>query len=258
MQLGLCTNLGDLAAVAAAGYEYVERATALAFKVGAAESEWPPVRDGILAAPLPTPVCNLFFPGQLKLVGPERDQGRAIEYADQALARVAEIGATIQVFGSGGARSAPAGCATERALDELAELCLAIAPLAERHGVVVAMEHLRPAECNVLTTLAETADFVRRINHPAIRLLADGYHMAQAGEPYEVLRSCADLLVHVHLADPITRAEPSYAGSDLRPLFRQLKAAGYNGRLSLECGWKDMPNTLRATYDLAVAQWVES
>lgn len=258
VELGLCTNQADLASVAAAGYDYLERATAMGLKVGAAESEWAPVRAAILAAALPTPVCNLFFPNDLKLVGPQRDLARTLDYVDQALTRIVEIGAAIQVFGSGRARTVPEGYPPQKALDELAELCAAIAPLAERRGVIVAMEHLRPAECNLLTTLAETADFVRRVNHPAVRLLADGYHMAQVNEPYTVIRSCADLLVHVHLADPATRNEPSFAGSDLRPLFRELKAAGYDGRLSLECAWKDMPNTLAATHDLVVAQWAES
>ncbi len=258
MRLGMCTNLADLSAVKAAGYEFVERATAPALKVGSPEDEWAATREAVRSAPLPTLTCNLLFAGDLRLVGPERNLERTLDYVDLAFARLAEIGGTVQVFGSGGARRVPEGYPAEQAMDELVELAVAMGPLADRHGLVVAMEHLRPAECNLLTTVAETAAFVRRVNHPAIRLLVDGYHLAQAGEPYEVIRACGDLLVHVHLADPATRAEPSYAGSDLRPLFRELKAVGYDGTLSIECAWKDMPNTLQATHDLVVAQWAES
>ena len=257
MEWGICFGETDTTAIAAAGYDYVEHPAARLLDVSLSDDEWAPVRDRILGAALPVPVCNLFFPGDMKLVGPDRDPGRAVAYADRLFGRLVAIGATIQVFGSGGARRVPEGYPPEKAAEELQDLAARIGPLAARHGVCVAMEHLRAAECNILTTLEETLRFVREVNHPAVKVLADGFHLAQMDEPYEGVRACGDLLVHVHVADPDTRHEPAAEGSDLRPLFRELKAAGYDARVSVECRWQDMAANLGATRDLLAAQWDE-
>jgi len=258
MKLGVCYGDPDTAQIAAAGFDYVEHPTAALFGPDKTDDERRAARDAVLSAPLPVPVCNLFFPGDMKLVGPERELDRAVEYADAVFEELRAIGARVQVFGSGAARRVPDGYPQAKALDELKDLCRRVGPLAEKHGITVAMEHLRAKECNILTSLAETLEFVRQVNHPAVQVLADGFHMAQMNEPYEVIQSCADRLVHVHVADPETRHEPSAAGSDLRPLFAALKAARYDGRLSLECSWQDMAGNLKSTHDMLMAQWDEA
>jgi sugar phosphate isomerase/epimerase len=258
MQIGLCTRELDTGAYAEAGIDYVERATAFAFgPANVPAKAWVETLKAVTDSALPTPVCNLFFPPKMKVVGPDRDLSQTLDYVGVVLDRLRDVGAEIQVFGSGGARGVPEGYDAERALDELKELCAAIGPVAEASGVVIAMEHLRAAECNMLTTLAETAEFVREVNHPAVRLLVDGYHVAQMSEPYDVLRSCGDLLVHVHVADPETRGAPAECQSDLRPLFRELKAIGYDGRISMECRWDDLAASLGPSRELIVAQWAE-
>jgi len=257
MKLGVCYGNPDTAQIAAAGFDYVEYPTAALFGPDKTGDERRATRDAILAAPLPAPVCNLFFPGDMHLVGPERDPQRAVEYADAVFDDLRAIGTRIQVFGSGAARRVPDGYPQAKALDELKDLCRRIGPLAEARGITVAMEHLRAAECNILTSLAETLEFVRQVNHPAVQVLADGYHMAQMNEPYETIGSCAGRLVHVHVADPETRGEPSAGGSDLRPLFAALKAAGYGAGISLECRWQDMAANLTPSREMLAAQWNE-
>jgi len=258
MNLGVCYGSPDTARIAEAGFDYVEYPTAALFGPAKDDEEHQAAREAILASPLPAPVCNLFFPGDMTLVGPDRELDRAVEYADAVFEHLRAIGTRIQVFGSGAARRVPDGYPQDKAGDELKELCRRIGPLAERHGITVAMEHLRAKECNILTSLAEALEFVRQVNHPAVQVLADGFHMAQMNEPYEIIGSCAERLVHVHVADPETRAEPSAAGSDLRPLFSELKAAGYDAGVSVECRWQDMDANLKATHDMLVAQWDEA
>lgn len=257
MQWGVCSNVDGVPACAEAGYDYVELATARDV-AAPGDDEWLAAADRIRALPLPVPVCNLFFPGDLRLVGPNRDHGHAVEYAGRAFERLREIGTKVQVFGSGGARRAPEGYSVEQATDELKALAARLGPVAANHDVVIAMEHLRAAECNVLTTLAETLRFVREVNHPAVQVLVDGYHVAQMSEPYEVIRECGKAVVHVHLADPATRHEPAAAGSDFGPLFRELKAVGYDVRASLECGWQDRAANLKPSRDLLAAQWADA
>ncbi|MGB3330762.1 MAG: hypothetical protein WBA46_17500, partial [Thermomicrobiales bacterium] len=64
-----------------------------------------------LAATLPfTPeTWNVLLPGSLKIVGPDADLAALRTYAEPAFARVAALGGTLCVFGSGGARTIPPG-----------------------------------------------------------------------------------------------------------------------------------------------------
>lgn len=258
MEFGICYGELDLSACAAAGFDYCELAAARVLDPGVSDREWAATRDRILSAALPVPVCNLFFPGDLKLVGPERDLARAVEYADKVFQRLEAIGGRVQVFGSGGARRAPEGYAVEKATEDVKELLARIAPLAERRSVVIAMEHLRSAECNVLTTFEATLALVREVDHPAVRALVDLYHLGQMNEPLGLVGSAGGLLAHVHIADPATRHDPASAGSDLRPLFRQLKAADYDACISLECRWDDLADGMKAARDVLAAQWAEA
>ncbi len=258
MQIGICHGEIDTTACAEAGYDYVEHPAARTLRSTEADADWPAIRDRILAAPLPTPVVNQFFPGDVKLVGPERDLDAAVDYVGILFDRVKSIGGEVQVFGSGAARRIPEGYPREKAVDELTELLARIAPMAEAQGIRIAMEHLRSAECNVLTTLRETLDFVGRVNHPAVGVLLDGFHLAQMNEPLESIDACGDRLLHVHMADPESRLNPARANSDLRPMFARLKKIGYDGRVSLECGWEDPAANMRPSRDLVALQWAEA
>ncbi|MBN2581531.1 MAG: sugar phosphate isomerase/epimerase [Planctomycetes bacterium] len=257
MQIGICGL--DRASIARdAGYDFVEPSAFGSLKPLAGDNEWAPLREQLLACPLPIRACNLFLGGDTKLFSPEHDMVRLTEYSDRLFGRLEEIGCRLQVFGSGKARTPPPDYPPGRALDELKDMAARIAPLAAAHGVVLAMEHLRRVECGMLNTLAETAQFVRDVNHPAVQLLVDTYHMAQESEPPEVIDQCMGLIVHVHVADGATRHEPSRAGSDLRPVFRRLKAIGYDGGISLECAWQDIGRELKPSRDLIAAQWAEA
>lgn len=259
MQLGICTAPGETQQFADAGFDFVEHPAARIFPIDGDESAWAETAEIVRRGALPARTCNLFFPGDaVKLVGPDRDHDRAVAFADRLLGQLGTLDIGVQVFGSGGARRVPEGYSAETALEEMKELCTRLGPVAQKHGVVLAMEHLRAAECNLLTSVEETIAFVRAVDHPNVQLLADGYHMAQMQESYDVLADAGDILVHVHLADPETRANPAAGQSDLRPLFRGLKAAGYDGTMSLECGWGDMDAELRPSAERVRVQWAEA
>ena len=103
MELGVCLGGPDVALPAVAGLHFVEYAAARVLDPNVSDKEWAAVRDRILAGPLPVPVCNLFFPPDMPLVGPQRDPSRAATHAEKIFDRLASIGARVQVFGSGGA-----------------------------------------------------------------------------------------------------------------------------------------------------------
>jgi sugar phosphate isomerase/epimerase len=85
---------------------------------------------------------------------------------------------------------------------------------------------------------------VRAAGHANVRLLADTYHMAAAGEGPKEIRKYGGLLAHVHCAEAKGRGPLRAGGEDLRPHFRALKDIGYAGCVSLEPIWQDLSKQL--------------
>ena len=114
-----------------------------------------------------------------------------------------------------------------------------VAPVAYDHGVVVAVEPLNRAECNVLTTVSECAGLVNEVRHPAIRLLVDAYHLMRDEDSYDDMVRHGDLLAHVHVATVPGRLAPGAEPCDLVRFFRALADAHYRGRVSIEANITD-------------------
>ena len=245
MNLGVCAQPEAAEVLAAAGFDYIE--------VNVVRDLQPEVPDDALPAqpaalrdlPLPAPVANVFLPGALKLTGDAVDLAAAERYVRTAFARAAAAGIAIIVFGSGAARRIPDDFDRERAWAQLVDFGRLIGPLAMDHGVTIAVEPLNYAECNVLNTVAESAAYVRDVDHPGVRLLVDAYHWARNEEPTDAIVAAGPLLVHAHIATYANRLAPGQEPCDFAPFFGALRDADYAGALSVEA---------RGDVDLAWAQ----
>src|SRR5205085_1208498 len=98
-------------------------------------------------------------------------------------------------------------------------------PIAAKSGVTIVVEPLNRGECNLVNTIDEGADAVKRCNHPNVRLLVDIFHMLRNGESPDPIVRHADLIVHSHVAENEKRAAPGTAREDFRPFLRALKKA---------------------------------
>ena len=135
------------------------------------------------------------------------------------------------------------------------------ADAAEAAGGVIAVEHLRAAECNTLNTVAEAAEYVRRADRPGVKLLVDSYHLWAQGEDVAAVEAAGDLICHVHVADHETRNCPGQSDQsaalrdDYRRFFAALQAAGYDGRISVEGHVDHDPAALAAAHDYLRDCW---
>ena len=241
MKLGVFGAPEEAPILAQAGFDYVEinmvRDLQPEMDLAAAGDRLADVAGCVL----PTPVACIFLPGSFKLTGPEVDEAALETYVHTAFARAEQAGVEIVVFGSGGARRVPDGFDRELAWAQLVRFGRLIGPMAVEHGVTVAVEPLRHAECNVLNTVAESAQYVREVDHPGVRLLVNAYHWAQNGEPAASIIEAGPLLVHAHIATYENRLAPGQEPCDFQPFFAALKEAGYSGRLSIEGRWEIDP-----------------
>ena len=93
MRFGVCCGLEEAPMAVRLGYDYVE----LGASSIAASEDLAPFRE------LPIAATNLFFPGGFSLYGDDANAFR--EYAPRTIEKVASLGVTIMVVGSGGARN---------------------------------------------------------------------------------------------------------------------------------------------------------
>jgi len=73
------------------------------------------------ACPLAMPASNCLLPASLKIVGPSVDTVALTRYAETIFRRAREIGMTIMVVGSAGARVIPEGWSAARAFEQYVE-----------------------------------------------------------------------------------------------------------------------------------------
>ncbi len=235
MQYGVCCSPEHAAAAAAAGYDYFEWSVQAFLQPRSDEASFEAALKEVRAAPLPSPVLNMFLPGDLKVVGPVVDRAAGEEYVAVACRRAEVAGVDMIVFGSGGARGVPEGFERAKAKEQIVELLELTAPYAAKHGVTIVIEPLRLAECNLMNTVAECAPYVRGAESDAIQLLVDGYHWAYNEESVEDITEAAELFRHVHVATKPNRLPPGAEPCEATDRFlAAIKEIGYRGRLSVE------------------------
>lgn len=234
MKYGVCGGLKLGAVAAAAGYDYMEWSVAELLCPRQPEDAFQAVSESLKESVLPYRVANGFVPGDLKITGPAADLTVLEAYVRTVMDRAQRFGLDTIVFGSGGARQIPDGFDRQTAGAQLLAFCRMVGPIAQAHGITIAVEPLNKAECNVLNTVAECADLVQAVAHPAIRLLADAYHMMRDGDPVESIHAFGHLLSHVHIATVPNRYAPGAEPCDFAAFFQALAAVHYNGRISIE------------------------
>jgi len=145
----------------------------------------------------------LFGTSGLNVFGaPEVQEALLMHLA--AVCRIgAGLGATRIVFGSPKNRDRT-GLSDEQVEAISVPFFRRLGEIAQAHGVIICLEP-NPVcyGANFMTTSAETAEVVRKIAHPAIRMQLDtGAIAINAEDPVAVLENCVSLIGHIHASEP--------------------------------------------------------
>ncbi|WP_240762009.1 sugar phosphate isomerase/epimerase family protein [Paenibacillus thalictri] len=252
VQFGWCTGIKDAGLLNTLGFDFIE--LALAPLQLEQPEEHKRLMEPILESPIPVKAFNIFFPGNLKIVGPEADPQRIRRYIAAAAETLVQAKASIMVLGSGGARSVPEGWERERAEQQLLQVLSWCAQEFKDTGVTLAIEPLNRKESNIINSVAEGVYYAKQINDPVVRVLADFYHMDEEKEPLTELREHKDWLAHIHLADT-GRRNPGSGQYDYETFSSLLKEIGYNGMISAECKIEEPEREMAESLQFVKNMW---
>jgi sugar phosphate isomerase/epimerase len=239
VRVGYCTGLKNLEAAKAAGFDYVElSATEIA---ALSETDFDAAVATIKKVGIPTPAANLFVPAAIRLTGPQTDPDAQMAHVRKVMSRLSKVGVELIVFCSGGARRVPDGFAKEEAFTQLVDFGRRAANEAKPYNITIAIEPLRKQETNIINSAAEGLELVEAINHPNFQLMIDFYHLASEQEDPSIVLRAKDHLRHLHTANPQGRVFPlKWEEYDYAPFFANLRAVGYDRRISVEGNTKDL------------------
>ena len=153
------------------------------------------------ATGLPVIAANCFI--GMKIVGKDKDEEKIKEYLEVLFEKASYLGLKYLVFGSGGARRIPDDMSLEEGREEI--ICFLknlVAPLAEKYKIPVAIEPLRPEECNAINTVSDGVEIAKAVNSPYVRVLADVAHMYVQNEAVDSLLDYKGWIVHAHTSNP--------------------------------------------------------
>lgn len=249
MRFGICIN-GDPSLIAKTkdyGYDYVEIALADFAKFSDEKIE--ELRAEMQQLGIWAETCNCFFFGFQKgdLTSANIDFAAIEEYIRMAFGKASRLGLKIAVIGSGVARCILDVDKREEGEENFAKVLRLAGDIGAEFGVQIVIEPLNQKECNEINTVAEGIAMCKRVNHPNVAVLADFFHVAMSGEGLDTIRSCGDVLKHVHIArgheDRNMPVKPEDQ-ADVAEWAAALKDNGYDSRISLEGGmWGDWDGT---------------
>jgi D-psicose/D-tagatose/L-ribulose 3-epimerase len=123
----------------------------------------------------------------------------------------------------------------------------AVAEHAKQSSVMLAVECLNRFETYLLTSHADSARFVKEVDHSNCRMMYDTFHANIEEKSISgAIRSCADVMCHVHISEN-DRSTPGAGNVRWAENFDTLKEVGYDGWMMIEAFGLALPELVAAT-----------
>lgn len=109
-----------------------------------------------------------------------------------------------------------------------------VAERAADKGLELAIEPLNRFESDLINTTEDAARLVKDINHPAAKIMVDGFHMSiEEKNLEEAIKTAGDDLIHVQTSENF-RGTPGTGQTDWDSFRRGLKAVDYDRIVTIE------------------------
>ncbi|MDE6603752.1 MAG: sugar phosphate isomerase/epimerase [Lachnospiraceae bacterium] len=180
-------------------------------------------------------LCGIFDESR-DLTADKEAGEQAVQYIRDSVDFAVKVGAKIMIVVPSpvGRCVKPEGISMDKLMENAVHNVRKAADYAKERGVTLAIEAINRYETYFMNTLAKGMDFVRAVNHPAVGMMADLFHMnIEEASLTDSLYMIRDKLVHVHIADN-TREAAGMGQTDFKEVLRVLQRIGYKGSLTME------------------------
>jgi len=113
-----------------------------------------------------------------------------------------------------------------------------LAPIAKKAKVKLFLEALntyKDHKGNFLASTKVSAELIKMLNSPYIKVLYDAYHMQiMEGNIIDNLREYIDEIGYIHIADSPDRSEPGTGEINYKNVIKELKKLDYSGFIGFE------------------------
>jgi D-psicose/D-tagatose/L-ribulose 3-epimerase len=123
-----------------------------------------------------------------------------------------------------------------------------MAEKAKARKIQLAVEYLNRFEIYFLTTAAQTARFIKAVDHPSCKMMYDSFHahIEEKNQKSAILSCGAGSIVHAHVSEN-DRGIPGTGQIDWGSYFEGLKQSGFNGYYTIEAFGRALPALAAAT-----------
>ena len=213
MKFGLVGSVAQSQLAKSLGFEFVEESVSRMLQ---------PIDAS--ASVLPILAAGQLLPDGMKITGADVALPPIRDHVQRVCERAERVGATVLAFDAAVARHVPEDFDRKQAKRQILEFLRMALPFCSRHGILLVCQPLSPTQSNIINTLPEALQYVWEVDHPNFQCLLDVETFLAATEPLGNLRDALPWIRHVHL--PARSSDP-------RPIFAELKRAGYDGLISL-------------------------
>lgn len=234
MRFGVCTSFENIPTLIEAGYDYLEfNFTSL---VEMSDEEFEKAKATVEKYNFYAESFNCFFPWNIRLIGPDVDYERIISHIRAGMPRAAALGGKICVIGSGENRKIPDAFDFDTGYNQFAKVLEIAGDIAAEYGITVVVEPLQADETNLINTVEQGIEIVKKVNKPNVKALADFYHVYRSGETLDAIRNNNGWLAHLHLARANDDRAMPYDEDvpRIEEWADAVRESGYNDNLSLE------------------------
>lgn len=252
-RFGACARPEDVAAVAGAGYDYIELnlndVLALdegAYRHMAAQMRACELYAEVLSGPL-TP--------DVPILGPEVSAKRIHAALDRSFDLAQALGAEIVVFDCPHSRMLPRDFDPAMGWRQLGNFVRMLQSYASDFQLHVALLPLRRSVADLLNTTSEAALISAMLRLERVGVAASSYNMAMEAESLPQLKRTGSLLWHLRTSNVLGNLPPREGdGEDYQALFQALRDMGYAGRVSCEAPFEEASATGALKYLRAACQ----
>jgi D-psicose/D-tagatose/L-ribulose 3-epimerase len=118
---------------------------------------------------------------------------------------------------------------------------------AAKKNMRFALEALNRFEVYFLNTMEQLADYLDEVDHPAIKAMYDTFHAnIEEKDPVAAIKTIKRHMIHVHISEN-DRGTPGKGHVPLAATYKALKAAKYDGHMTIEAFGRSMPALAAAT-----------